>query len=156
MKIELQPATSEHESFLYQVYCTTSEQEMAMVPWSDEQKEAFLRMQFSAQQTDYDKRFADGRQSVIVVDDVKVGRLHTLELEEEIKILDITVLPQHRTKGTATSLLNDLLDQARGSGKRVLVYVEIFNPSLGFFEKRGFQKVMDEGIYYLLEWRAGP
>jgi N-acetylglutamate synthase-like GNAT family acetyltransferase len=93
---------------------------------------------------------------VIVVDDVKVGRLHTVELEEEIKILDITVLPQHRTKGTATSLLNDLLDQARGSGKRVLVYVEIFNPSLGFFEKRGFQKVMDEGIYYLLEWRAGP
>lgn len=127
-----------------------------MVPWNDEQKEAFLRMQFSAQQDDYGKRFPEARQSVIVADDVNVGRLHTVELEEDIKILDITVLPQHRTKGIASSLLNELFDQARDTGKRLVVYVEFYNPSLGFFEKRGFQKAKDEGIYFMLEWRASP
>ena len=36
--------------FLFKVYVCTREQEMNMVPWSEEQKEAFLRSQFLAQQ----------------------------------------------------------------------------------------------------------
>ncbi len=154
MNIQLKPATFEDEDFLYHVYRTTREQEMAMVPWTEEQREAFLRMQFSAQQNDYSKRFPDAKQTIIVVDEVSIGRLHVVETEDKFKILDITVLPDHRAKGVGSSILNDIQAHAQRSGTHVSIYVETFNPSLSFFEKRGFERIENAGIYWLLEWRA--
>jgi ribosomal protein S18 acetylase RimI-like enzyme len=151
MNIQLRPASSEDAEFLYRVYCTTREQEMAMVPWTHEQREAFLRMQFAAQQSDYSKRFPDARQTIIVADDVDVGRFHTVEVNDEIKILDITVLPNHRGNGIGSFIIREVQTNAQRSDKRVVIYVESFNPSVSFFEKRGFEKIENAGIYFLLE-----
>jgi hypothetical protein len=35
--------------FLFRVYASTRTEELAPVPWTDEQKQAFLRQQFDAQ-----------------------------------------------------------------------------------------------------------
>ena len=65
----------------------------------------------------------------------------------------MTVLPEFQNNGIGTSLLRDLLEEANQSKKRVLIYVETFNPSLRLFERLGFKSIAEEGINFLMEWR---
>lgn len=127
---------------------------MALVPWDDEQRKSFLTMQFVAQHSHYREQFPEASYSVILRDDSAVGRFYILREEREIRILDITVLPEYRNGGVGTTLLRDLLNEAEQSGKRVLIYVETFNPSLRLFERLGFKSIAEEGLNFLLEWRA--
>src|SRR5437016_10719744 len=77
--------------FLFKVYVCTREQEMNLVPWSEEQKEAFLRSQFLAQQQHYTAFFAGAEHSVITINGEDSGRLHIDRGETELYILDITI-----------------------------------------------------------------
>ena len=73
-----------------------------------------------------------------------------------MRILDITVLPEYRNGGIGISLVQELLDEAAHARKRVLIYVETYNPSLRLFERLGFKSIAEEGANFLLEWRAEP
>lgn len=153
MPITLRDALPEDEPFLFEVYASTRAQELALLPWDDEQRKSFLTMQFVAQHSHYREQFPDASFSLIYRGDLPLGRLYVLREEREIRILDITVLPEHRNGGIGTSLLRDLLDEAAQSGKRAMIYVETYNPSLRLFERLGFKSIAEEGVNFLLEWR---
>jgi ribosomal protein S18 acetylase RimI-like enzyme len=154
MAITLRPTLPEDESFLLEVYASTRAQEMALVPWDDEQRNSFLAMQCSAQHSHYRQQYPEASYSVILRDNSPVGRLYVMREERDIRILDITILPEYRNGGIGTSLLQDLLDEAAAAGQRVLIYVETFNPSLRLLERLGFKNIGEEGINFLMEWRA--
>lgn len=156
MPITLRDALPADERFLFEVYASTRAEEMALVPWNEEQRKSFLTMQFAAQHSHYREQFPEANYGVILRDDQAVGRLYVLRDKTETRILDITVLPEYRNRGIGTSLLRDLLDEASHSGKPVLIYVETFNPSLRLFERLGFRIMAEEGFNFLLEWRPAP
>lgn len=49
-----------------------------------------------------------------------------------------------------------MLAEARGKNLPVRIHVEQFNPALRLYERLGFTKIHDEGIYHLMEWRPAP
>ena len=153
MSITLRDATEEDEAFLRHVYASTREQELALVPWNEEQREAFLTMQFEAQHLHYHSHFPEASYLIILKESEPIGRIYVLRKEEEIRIIDITLLPQHRNAGIGTSLIHELLHEADRTGKALNIWVEQFNPSRGLFERLGFLKVEEEGFNYLLEYR---
>ena len=153
MNITLRPATAEDDPFLLDVYASTRAAELEAVPWTDAQKNAFLQMQFAAQHSYYREQFPTASYQVILLDDSRVGRLYVLKEKDDISILDVALLPEYRNSGIGTLLLREILDEATQSKKRVLVYVETFNPSLRLFERLGFKSIAEEGINFLMEWR---
>src|SRR5690242_17194357 len=94
--LSLRPITAEDEAFLYQVYSTTRDDELALVDWTDDQKVAFLRMQFEAQHRFYLSEFAEAAYDVILLDGQPIGRLYVDRRPDEICILDIALLREHR------------------------------------------------------------
>jgi GNAT superfamily N-acetyltransferase len=154
MSITLRDITPEDDAFLREVYACTRAQEIAMVPWNDEQREAFLRFQFDAQHSYYHEQFPDARYQIIIDEGEPVGRLYVARRASEIKILDLTVLPQYRKTGVGSKLMQDLLAEAKAGGKPVLIWVEQTNPSQKLFKDLGFSKIEDDGYQDLLEWRA--
>ena len=48
-QVTLRPVSAADDGFILQGYASKREQELAQVPWSAEQKEAFVRMQYVAQ-----------------------------------------------------------------------------------------------------------
>ena len=122
------------------------------MPWDEEQKKSFLSMQFAAQDSHYRAQFPDASFSVICRDDSPIGRLYVLRQQQEIRILDITVLPEYRNSGVGSSLLRELIAEAGAAGKRLGIYVETYNPSLRLFERLGFKNIAEEGMNFLLEW----
>ena len=153
MPITLRDAASEDASFLLELYASTRADEMALVPWTDEQREAFVRLQFAAQHEHYHKQYPDAEYRLIMQDDERVGRLYILRRNTEIIILDLTVHPKYRNHGIGTALLREVLVAAAQTQRPVEIYVESFNPSLRLFERLGFSEVEKEGINVFLRWQ---
>jgi len=149
--ITLRPVGPEDDDFLLAVYASTRAEEMALVPWTDQQREAFIRSQFSAQLDHYSKKYPAANHDVILSNGRQVGRLYVARLDQEIRIVDITVLPAERNGGIGSYIIKQLLDEARRGAKVTRIYVEEFNPSLGLFQRLGFSVKEQHGIHWLLE-----
>ena len=149
--VELLPVAAGDREFLHRVYASTRADELAVVPWDEWQKEAFLRAQFDAQDRWYREQYPRASYEVIVVDGERAGRLYLHRGEAEIRIVDVALLPEHRGNGVGTSLLRELLAEADAAGKRVTIHVERLNPALRLYERLGFSVAEDKGVYLFLE-----
>ncbi len=143
-------------AFLLEVYGSTRADEMALVPWSADQRQAFIKMQFAGQQEHYQNTYPTASHQIILSSGRPVGRLYVARLEKEIRIVDITLMPGDRNAGIGSFLLRGLLDEAGSVGKVVRIYVEEFNPSLRLFERLNFKSVEQQGIHVMLEWSPIP
>lgn len=149
--IHLRTATADDLAFLARVYASTREEELRPVPWSDEQKLAFLQMQFEAQHGEYHSRYPDASFDVIELDGTPAGRLYVHRREREIRIVDISLLPEHRAKGAGTSLLENLIRESETAGKPLTIHVETLNPAMRLYQKLGFRPIGETGVYLLME-----
>jgi ribosomal protein S18 acetylase RimI-like enzyme len=152
--VSFRPVGTADLPFLYQVYASTRTEELAAVPWSDEQKAAFLTMQFRAQHADYERNYSGADRHVILHGDEPIGRLYVDRGEREHSVIDIALLPEHRGQGFGGALMRDLMDEAGRAGKPLSIYVEKFNPAMRLYRRLGFQTVEDKGVYDLMHWSA--
>lgn len=146
--ITRRPQTDADEALLRSIYASTRAEEMAMVPWSDAQKAAFIDMQFRAQTTDYAQRYPDAQYLVLEQGGEPIGRLYVNRSSDSTSIIDIALLPFARRRGIGTALLRELLDEATAQGKPVMIHVERNNPALALYLRLGFTPVGESGIYY--------
>lgn len=153
MAHRLRPAGADDRDSLLRVYASTREEELRLVDWSDEQKAAFVRQQFEAQDAYYREHYEPATFDVIEVEGEPAGRLYVARWEEEIRIMDIALLPEHRGRGIGTALLRALLDEAAEAGKRLSIHVELNNPARRLYERLGFAAVEERGVYVLMEAR---
>src|SRR4051812_4163731 len=104
---KLRPIVAADTPFLSALYASTRAEEMAMVQWTEEQKRAFLEMQFRAQTMHYAQHYVGAEFLVIEENDAPIGRLYIHRQPHDIRIVDISLLPEHRGKGIGTQLLRD-------------------------------------------------
>jgi ribosomal protein S18 acetylase RimI-like enzyme len=147
----LRPAGRDDAEFLYEIYASTREEELAVVPWDATAKEAFLRMQFAAQDTYYRATYPRARYDLIVCGDKVLGRLYVDRGEKAWQVLDIALLPGHRGNGIGTRLLSEVLAEAAAAGMPVQIHVERFNLARRLYHRLGFRQIDDQGVYLLLE-----
>ena len=137
-------------AFLSALYASTRAEELAVTPWSDAQKTAFLEMQFQAQHAHYQKYYPSADWLVIEQAGQDIGRLYIERLPSEHCIIDIALLPAHRGKGIGGALLTDLIGEAAAAGKSVSIHVEKNNPARRLYQRLGFTVTEDKGVYDLM------
>jgi ribosomal protein S18 acetylase RimI-like enzyme len=152
--LALRVAAAEDAEFLYQVYASTRQDELAPVPWSAAQKEAFLRQQFAAQDAYYREHRPDTEFLVVLDGGRPAGRLYVWESADEMVVMDIALLPEHRGRGTGTRLIEALLNRARAADVCVTLHVEANNPAQRLYARLGFSDVGEQGVYRELQWTA--
>lgn len=152
--IFLRPVSSEDEAFLRELYSSTRVEEFAGLNWDAQQKLALLEMQFEAQRRSYQNQFPTAGHQVIFRNGVPVGRLVVDRSVEPILLIDIALLPAHRRSGIGTSLIRDLQDEAKGGNRSVQLHVEASNQALRLYERLGFERTVQRGPYWEMEWRS--
>ncbi len=151
--ITFRPITIADQPFLQQVYASTRYEEMVLVDWGDLQKEVFLQMQFNAQHQYYQANYTQTAFQVILWHGESIGRLYVARWQQEIRIVDLALLPQHRDRGIGTQILKDLLAEGKQQHLPVRIHVEQFNRALRLYDRLGFQKIGEHGVYWLMESR---
>jgi ribosomal protein S18 acetylase RimI-like enzyme len=138
--------------FLLELYETTRADELMQVPWSAEQKSAFVLQQFTAQHAHWQTNYTVGMSwDVLLYENVPIGRLYVGRWTGEIRVVDIAVMPEFRNSGIGTLLFRELFEEADASGCTVSIHVEIYNPARNLYERLGFEPVRELGVYLLME-----
>lgn len=151
--ITLRPVCPQDRDFLYRVYASTRLEELAPLGWDEAQVAQFLEQQFTAQDSHYREHFPATEFQVILADGRPVGRLYLDRRAEEIRIVDIALLAEHRGAGIGGHLLGAILAEAGAAGLPVRIHVEKTNPALSLYRRLGFRELEDKGVYHLMEWR---
>jgi ribosomal protein S18 acetylase RimI-like enzyme len=150
-EVGLRPAGDADRAFLVEVYASTRAHELAMVPWTDEQKAAFIAHQFAAQDVHYRTYYEGASLDVIEVDGESAGRLYVDRGPSDIRVIDIALAPAFRGRGIGSGLLRSLIAEAQETGRRVSIHVEMNNPARRLYERLGFRAVGERGLYVLME-----
>ena len=139
------------DTFLRALYASTRIDELAPTGWSAAQAEAFLRMQFDLQRTHYRKHFADARFLVVERDGRPIGRLYVNYTPEDVRVLDIALLPDARGNGVGRRLLEDVIDRATRLGAPVTLHVAVGSPARRLYERLGFRVVKEDPMNFFME-----
>ena len=129
---------------------------------------SMIEMQFHAQHEHYRTHFPNADFDIILLNDKPIGRLYannslsdkhspnTSQFENELRLIDIALLPEFRNCGIGACLIRELQDRAVSLRLPVRLRVEPNNPALRLYERMGFRCIADEGINLHLEWSCGP
>ena len=150
--IALRPAQEDDLPFLYRVYASTRQEELALVDWDEAQKEWFLHMQFDLQTRSYAQAFPEADCQVILRDGEPIGRLMLNRTPDRILLVDIALLPEHRHAGIGTALVTMVLSEAVSAGKPVVLHVEKHNRARFLYERLGFSISEWNDVYLEMRW----
>jgi len=147
-KLELREATADDESFLLEVYVSTRIEELAGLGWDEQQKQAFIKMQFLARERTYPR--VDNR--IIVLNGRPVGRILVERNEKEILLRDIALLTAYRNGGVGSRMVQDLITEAGVAGKPLRLHVLAASPAVRLYERLGLCRTGDDGTYLEMMW----
>jgi hypothetical protein len=152
--VSLRPVGAADLPFLLQLYGSTRAAELTLVPWNDEQRAAFIKLQYDGQTTFYQSEYPDAVHSIVLCDGEAVGRLYVHRRPHEIRILDVTLLTSEAAAIAGNELLPSLMAEAVAARLPLNIHLEPFNAMQPCFERLGFVKVSDSGTHALYEWRV--
>ncbi|MDV3458652.1 GNAT family N-acetyltransferase [Sphingomonas sp. HF-S4] len=153
--VALRPMCDADLAFTTALYASTRAQELAPVPWPEEAKQAFLAQQHAAQHAHYQQHYKGMDAAIVERGGTAIGRLYLYDMPGEVRIVDISLMPEARGLGLGGAMLRDVL--AAAAGRSVTIHVEKNNPARTLYARLGFTILDDDrGAYHLWEWRAAP
>lgn len=151
--IGLRPEAPGDAEFLRRLYLSVRWEELAQSGWPDEAKSAFLSQQFDFQTRHYRLHYQGAAWGIVVDGDEPVGRLYLHQGPEDLRIIDITLLPSHRGRGIGAALIGAVFDLGRQARTRVSIHVEFFNHAARrLYDRLGFVQGESNGVYYRMDW----
>jgi ribosomal protein S18 acetylase RimI-like enzyme len=151
--VNFRPALPTDEPFLFELYASTRQEEMATWGWDAAQRQAFLSMQFKAQQWQHQSCSMNAIHQIILRAGLPVGRILTDCTSAEIMLVDIALLPEQRGAGIGAALIRNLQIEAAHAGKPIRLHVLKTNRASRLYTRLGFEVVRDDGMYCEMIWR---
>lgn len=152
MPITLRSAGNADEPFLFQLYASTRREELAAWNWTDAQMAAFLQMQFRAQRMSYESAYPGAEHSLVLEDGRPIGRLLVWRGEQEVRLVDVALLPESRNHGIGSRLIRQLMEECAAAGRRLTLQVLVTNPAKRLYERLGFRRTGGDPMYDQMEW----
>jgi len=148
--ISLRPERPDDEALLFAVFASTREEELALTNWDAATRQAFLRQQFAAMRQGYRGMFPTGEFLIVELAGQPVGRLVVNQSENEVRVVDIALLPAQRNQQIGTVLMRQICAAA---AKPVRLSVFKNNRASDWYQRLGFTRTGEQGFYDELEWR---
>jgi len=149
MLIDLRNAEDKDEAFLFRLFCSIREPDFCFL--GEVEKKVLLEMQFAAQQRHFRVNIPEARDKIVMLDGQPVGRICTAHRQQELHLVEIALLPEHRNRGIGSHLMKGLERECEGKEMlpiRLRVYRH--NPAMRFYQRLGFS-IVDDDIYILME-----
>ena len=91
---------------------------------------------------------------IISLDERAIGRMVLNRTADEIRVVDLALLPAHRNAGIGTLLMRRVCADAAQARKPVRLCVLKNSGAVLWYERLGFAKTEESGLYDEMEWRA--
>jgi ribosomal protein S18 acetylase RimI-like enzyme len=153
LNVTLRPAVFlTDETFLHYLF-SDAHQEFQQLPLPPEEIDSVVSMQFHLQQQGYESQFPESRHDLILLDEEPVGRIWVNRAEEDMTVVDIALLAQHRNRGIGAMLYLRVMEEARAARLPVRCSVERYNiGSFRFHDRLGFRVYEETETMQFMEW----
>jgi ribosomal protein S18 acetylase RimI-like enzyme len=151
--ISLRPEQPGDEGFLFDVYASTRQEELDLTGWAASARTAFLEMQFKAMRHGYRAMFPAAEFSIILHGTEQIGRMVIHRTDREIRVVDLSLLPEFRNRKTGTLLVQRVCAEAARSKKTATLSVLKNSRPIHWYQRLGFSIIGEAGFYEEMEWR---
>lgn len=149
------PMTPQDEPFVMALYSITLHSQMPLdtLGFPPEQMEALLTYQYNAMMTHYNSNYPWADISIVVRDGVDVGRLIIIDFDDEVRLGDLMILPEHQNNGICTYIMRQHLARGIATNRKIRLHVEKANPAVRLYEREHFVIIEDLASHWLMEYR---
>ncbi len=148
----LRSCTEADDAFVYDVFCTTWESEVAALP-NQNLAQHVLRIQHIAQERRFASRYPAHQRYIVLEDGEPAGRLYVDENDTTMHVVDLTLMPRFRDRGIGSRIFRDLFAHAADAGKTITLRVERRNErATMLFSKLGFDLTSVDDLDNYFEW----
>lgn len=150
----LRDATAGDQEFLDALYFSSREdlQQMAADPAFVAQ---LIKLQQRAQQIGIQDHYPDAKYLILESEGLPVGRVVLHAGPTDIRLVDISILPEVRRSGVATQVLHALQAGAAAQGLGMSLAVSKTNPAArSLYLGLGFKVVSEDEVFEQMAWRA--
>ena len=148
----LRPCTEADNAFVYDVFSTTWEHEVAALP-NQNLAQHVLRIQHIAQERRFASRYPGLQRYIVVRDGQSAGRLYVHESDSLLEVVDLTLMPSFRDHGIGTRIFHELFEHATREGQTISLRVERRNErATMLYSQLGFDLVSVDDLDNHFEW----
>lgn len=147
------PVKPSDEPFLFQLYASTRQEEMAAWGWEPAQQETFLWMQFQNRTQAYRMRFPDAEHHLILDGEQPIGAMILAREPGVLRLVDIALLPAGRGAGIGSAMIRALQAEAARTASALHLHVNKGNPARRLYDRLGFTVTRETDLAYAMVWR---
>ena len=156
MTISRRPEAADDAPFLRRLIHDTVAADLDAAGWPEPVRSQILEIQCACLRATITK-YACVSREVILVDGVDAGWLVVAESSGQIRLVEIMLGSEFRSRGIGSSLIRQLIANARAAGKSVGLCVRVSNTrALSLYERLGFQRVAGNEALQEMVYSASP
>jgi GNAT superfamily N-acetyltransferase len=157
--LKLRPARPEDEPFLRGLRGQVDSDRLFMNFWrgddANDEKRKILDLQFRAQGAYHNMLKAnwETKENIIEMDAVPIGRFVVTGGREELRLVEIAIVPEWRGKGLGQTIIASTMQECAKSSRVMRLCVEKSNiRALKLYVSQGFYALEDNGSHFVMEW----
>ena len=140
---QLRPAKTTDYEFLYQLKVACLKEYVAAT-WGWDK--TYQREHFAA-------HFDPDLIQIVVVNGRDVGQLSVMDDENGVQISGVYILPEFQNQGLGTTILGDVIEEARKGRQPASLQVLKVNPARRLYERLGFVVVAENETHFQMRLR---
>jgi len=144
MPLFVRPALPQDDPFVYQLAWQVIHDQLYAWRLEPNLRQALLDLQVRSKLGSYRAAHPHADHAIIMLDDQPVGHMIIDRAGEFYDLVDISIVPRHRSAGIGTRLILALCMEAEMMQKSVRLFVSVTNPRAADLYKRlGFRVIQD-------------
>ena len=149
------PVTPEDEPFVISLYEITLRSQMPFeaAGLTNEQIQGLVEHQYRAMMAHYNGNYPWADISIVLRGDIPVGRLIIIEFDDEVRLGDLMILPEHQNNGICTYIMRMYVAKGIAAGKKIRLHVEKINRAVNLYQREHFVIIEDLSSHWLMEYR---
>jgi ribosomal protein S18 acetylase RimI-like enzyme len=156
MKVSTRPESADDEPFLRSLIIGTVAEELMAASWPEEIRESLLDMQYRARRNSIRANWPQGESLIVLADGQSAGWFFMATLKDEIRLVEISILPEYRGRGIGSKLVEDLISQGARAQLPVRLSVDVTNAgAIRLYSRHGFRRVGGDETRHLMEVACG-
>jgi ribosomal protein S18 acetylase RimI-like enzyme len=154
MRLAYRPETPDDEALVRTLLIETLVEHLAAWSWPEQLRQPVLETQYQVQRQGF--RSIGNASMIVLHEDTPVGWYVTAESADEVRLVNLMVLSQHRGQGIGSTVLRTLLATSEATGKPLRLSVAVNNGrALQLYEQLGFQRIGGDEVHHYMEYSTG-